>query len=481
MNIPARALIGGLALLSTVNSSQAAAWSFENVDTGANVGHAVSMTLDTAGYPHISYFRPSSTMGFSDLSYATRTGSTWSKETIEPNITNGTQGSATSIAVTELGNPAVSFTRSGTFVRYTIRNGGSWLSPVTVSNTGGGFSSIVWQGTEAAPTPQVAFNDSAANDLRVAVMNAGAFTSQALDTSVAAAAFCSLAQVGSYMGVAYIDGSKLGFWQSLNAGMNWGEYSSNPFAPFSNIQASVCALALAPTRNNTFEPAAISAHILYFDGTTRRYNYVTNDTDTGVWATPALVLQCGTTNTTQTGCSIAVDAAGVIHVALLDNSEVRLAYAKRASGGWSSAEYIDGANLGGAFCTIKVNAQGQPSIAYSTLAFNSGSSTYEVDGVRFAQLASAAPVAPLSFAISGKKKITTSKSKVTLKGTCSTSATAIQWRLGKGKFRSQAVAGTSWKVKVKKLQPGQNKIELKAVSATGATTARQKVKVLVTD
>ncbi len=423
-------------------------------------------------------------MGFSDLYYATRIGSTWSTESIVDGITNGTQGMATSIALTELGNPAVSFTRSLSAVKYTIRAAGAWGSPIDVSNAGGGFSSLIWRGTEASPAPQVAYNDGSANALKVASMMAGAFSSQNLDTTIAADAYCSMAQLDNYLGVAYIDGAKLGFWSSLNGGANWGLSPGTDIAPFSNTKAVICALALAPTTDTTNNSNTVSAHILYFDGTTSSYKYITNDTNTGVWTQPELVFQSALmTNISLPGCSIAVDSSGTIHAAFLDYGKKQLAYSKRTATGWSAAEFIEGAALGGAFCTIRLNAQGQPCIAYGALAFNAGSSTFEANGLRFAEFSSSpgsgpTPSGTLSFEITGKKKRVTAKSKLVVKGTASASATLIQWRVGKGKFRAKAVSGGSWSVKVAKLAIGTNLVQFRAVNAKGQLSPVKKIKIV---
>jgi hypothetical protein len=88
------------------------------------------------------------------------------------------------------------------------------------------------------------------------------------------------------------------------------------------------------------------------------------------------------------------------------------------------------------------------------------------------------PPAP-SFTSSGKSTKHTSKTSFVLKGTANSSTVTIQWKLGSGKFRSQAVsAGGSWKIHVHNLVDGKNSVRLRGVSASGQRTSGRTVTIV---
>jgi hypothetical protein len=81
--------------------------------------------------------------------------------------------------------------------------------------------------------------------------------------------------------------------------------------------------------------------------------------------------------------------------------------------------------------------------------------------------------------ISGKKKITTTAAKVTLKGTASVTGgtlSSVQVKVGKSPYK-KATGTTSWKFKAS-LKAGSNKILIQALDASGATSPTVKIKVV---
>jgi len=454
-----------------------AAWKLETVDSGAGVGDASSLALSSSGVPHIIYYRPNSTAGFADLYYATKSGSTWTKESIYDGFAYGGAGELTSIALTDQGNPAVTFTRTSTFLCYGIRSGGSWTLANPVKTDGGGYSSLLWHGTEAAPTPMAAYYDSATQYLKLAYYN-GAWNSNTLDNTGNSGAYCSIAMNGTYGGIAYIDAGKLGFQESLNDGMTWAPYSDNSFAPFNTItNVAACALALAPAVNSA--STNIRAHIIYYDSNLARFYYVTNDTSTGVWAAKELIAASALNTVAQIGVSIAVGSDGVPQVAFLDYATNRISYSKRVNGAWTMAEVVDSTTLGGANCVIKLDANNLPSIVYGAFPFDSGSSTYPVSAVKFASFStgSAPDGGAPKLIILGRKKITTAAASVTIKGQA-TNAVSVKWKARNKPYKTARVTGGQWKAKVGPLSAGKKiSVTFQAVSSTGAKSAIQTVTV----
>lgn len=317
-------------------------------------------------------------------------------------------------------------------------------------------------------SPVVAFIDQAGGDLEYAHLNNNAFVSQELDTANASGPV-SMAQIDSFMAIAYIDSGKLEVFDSLNDGQNWGFNSSLP----NTINATYCALAVAPATKGDLTARRI--HVIYYDGATGRYSYTTDDTDTGVWITPETIYQSALNTISYFGLSIAVGSDKVPQVAFLDYDSKRLAYAKRVSGAWTAPEFPDGANLGGVNASLKLTSSGSPRIAYGALTFNSMTSSYVLAGLKYAQPAT--PVSALRLTVADKARRTATKSSITIRG-AATGATRVEWRVGKRPFKRVTVSGGKWRAICKPLRVGRNRLEFRAVSASGQKTSVRRVTVL---
>jgi len=96
------------------------------------------------------------------------------------------------------------------------------------------------------------------------------------------------------------------------------------------------------------------------------------------------------------------------------------------------------------------------------------------------QPASFPPVLSVTVKISGKKKITTTKTSLKIKGTaaCEAGITLVQYKIGKGKFKN-ANGTTSWSFKAK-FKPGLNKITVVATGGNAVQSSPATIKVKVT-
>ena len=84
--------------------------------------------------------------------------------------------------------------------------------------------------------------------------------------------------------------------------------------------------------------------------------------------------------------------------------------------------------------------------------------------------------APLSFSYTGRKRRVTDRSKLMIRGIASTSATAVQYRLNKNKWRSVPVLSNhTWSAKMRPLLIGNSRIKIRALDAAGARTAIQRL------
>lgn len=459
-----------LGSLAVTLASTSSAWVVETVDNTPGSGWACSLAIaPTTGKPHISYHRRLSENfpNFFEVCYATKTGWTWSKEPVDPNALT-IVGETTSIALTELGTPVVTFSRSDAFLYYVIRSGEAWSSAATVSSSAGDFSSLVWQGTETNPNPLIAYDDISGGDQELAYLNNGSWASKPIEETNTSGSYCSMARLDAYVGLAFIRNGKLDYRESIDGGSSWGADSANQFPPFSTmfpngtnaINALTCALAVAPAVNGTVgEPRA---HIIFFTGSS--YYYTTTDTENGLWLTPQLISQSGLP-TGYYGSSIAVGTDGVVRVAFYDHGSKMLKYGERREGAWTIS-LVDN-NLGGPSCSLKLDGDNRPRIAYTALTADSGN--YVPGGLKFATFENPAPT-KLSFTISGKTTRPAKGSSLVIKGTASANAHFIQWRVGKKTLKKVKVVNGRWTVKAAPLAKGKNKVQFRALQFRGPGT-----------
>jgi hypothetical protein len=297
-----------LALAAPVS---ALVWVTQTVDSGLNYGAGSSLKLDSAGNPHISYIMyPGDINGTWRLRYANKSGTIWTKMTVDPQASSGDLWEkATSLALDSSGNPMIAYYNETSMdLRYAVRGGSGWTLMVADPNL-----------------PYHGYHDR------------GKYPSIALDTS----------------GNPHIS------YYHYNSGHQQLKYASWDGASWSNITAPYYmapddihlgySTSLAIDSSNT-------AHMSTFNITGDVLHYVTWN---GVSWTDTVV-----DNTCRVGyTSLALDNAGNPRISYLDYDNYNLKYAWKDAGIWHN-ETVSSALRGGNYNSLAIDSMGNPHISY---------------------------------------------------------------------------------------------------------------------
>jgi hypothetical protein len=146
-------------------------WQVFVVESSGEAGSGVSLAVDSAGNPHIAYFRSASVTALGDLKYAkgtcTPNGQSWTcsfaKTTIETGIHDTFSAGNTSIALDGTGVPHIAyFDNTHDQLKWARKLSGVW-DTANVTATAGGIVSMV---TDENNFPQMVFGDSASNQIK---------------------------------------------------------------------------------------------------------------------------------------------------------------------------------------------------------------------------------------------------------------------------------------------------------------------------
>ncbi|PIE70376.1 MAG: hypothetical protein CSA22_07940 [Deltaproteobacteria bacterium] len=144
-------------------------WTRETVDAEGNVGQVSSLALDAADHPHISYLNGDT----HDLKYAFFNGSSWEITTVwDTAIVHG----PTSIAIDSNNHPHISYydqaLLSNGNLKYVFHDGIAWQSPVNVDTAGdvGAYASLA---LDSQGHPHISYYDRGNRNLKYAFWNEG--------------------------------------------------------------------------------------------------------------------------------------------------------------------------------------------------------------------------------------------------------------------------------------------------------------------
>lgn len=328
-----------------------AQWEIATVAELTSTARFISLALDGADRPHISYYDEWA----QELHYARWTESAWEIFTVD---SDGDVGVGSSLALDAGGHPHISYYDYDSVagaLRYATWDGVAgqpWVIQVADdANDVGGYTSLA---LDRAGRPVISYRDFTNGDLKLArwVAAAGAGDVQAagwLTETVDAAG-----DVGAYTSLALDGGDqpRILYFDLTNNALRYAAWQGGAWQ-FSELDrggrvGDYTALA--------FDAAGVP-HISYHDGDREQLKYATQIA--GVWQNAVVDTQAGVGLYT----SLALDGDARPHISYQDGRELDLRYAR-----WDGADWeimaVDTAGDVGAYTSIGVDRTGRPHISY---------------------------------------------------------------------------------------------------------------------
>ena len=171
-------------------SKSGSTWTVETVDSAGDVGKYTSLALDAKGDPHIAY-SDSTEHANRLLKYASKKGGKWTAEIVP--TPPGSMGC--SLALDAKGDPHIAYYEMTIWMRkgnlkYASKSGGSWMVE-TVESDAGEDPSLAF---DAEGNPHIAYHDHPKGFLKYASKKGGNWTVEAVDcTALVVGYFASLA------------------------------------------------------------------------------------------------------------------------------------------------------------------------------------------------------------------------------------------------------------------------------------------------
>jgi hypothetical protein len=203
----------------------------ETVDPADGVGRYASVTIDTNGVLHVSYFDDT----LNDLKYATDASGTWTVETVD---SPGDVGRYSSIAVDSNGVAHIAYyDASNGALKHASNTSGAWVTETMDAGPSVGRYACI--AVDKADKLHISYYDAANQDLKYANDISGNWTLKTVDSDGDVGQYSSIAVDGDgYAHISYYDASNvspkyaksnaLGNWvtQAVDAADSGGSYTS---------------------------------------------------------------------------------------------------------------------------------------------------------------------------------------------------------------------------------------------------------------
>lgn len=315
-------------------------WTTETVDSVGNVGEHTSITLDTNGNPHISYFDPVN----GRLKYSKWTGSSWVVQTVD---TSSLSGYYTSIALDGTGNPHISYYRNtGQDLKYAKWTGSSWLIQ-NVDTTGnvGAYTSLALDG---GGNPHISYYDSTNQDLKYAKWTGSSWTIQTVD---------SVGNVGSFTSLALDSAGNphISYRSVTNGDLKYAKWNGSSWV----IQIADSVGDVGENTSLALDGAG-NPHISY-------RNLTNNDLKYAKWTGSSWAIQTvDSAGSVGYYTSIKLDGGGNPHISYASfpvSGVGNLKYAKWTGSSWS-IQLVDSIGSVGYYTSIALDSVGTPHVSY---------------------------------------------------------------------------------------------------------------------
>ena len=309
-------------------------WLIRTVDWIGIVGQTPSLAMDPDDIAHICYYDYTG----QDLRYARWNGSGWDVQTVD---SEDHVGKYTSLALDELGMPHMSYYDiTGKKLKYASFDGEAWdIETVNDSANEGSYSSLVLDGDGH---PHISYFSVDTENLRYATHDGFHWYTETVDTDGGDGGYSSIAlDSQGRPHICYCISATAGLRYTVFNGTGWENETLDPAGHCGSSPALVLAEGGVP-------------HVTYFreDGdlvyTTRTADWVNETVDDS--GTPGY-------------SSMAMDAAGALHMSYFDASGMKLKYAMKGIGDWETG-IVDQQGKVGEYCSLALDSQGVPRIAY---------------------------------------------------------------------------------------------------------------------
>ena len=333
------------------------AWQIETVDSEGDVGKYNSLALDGLGWPHISYYYrgPLHSWNIGDLKYAWHDGTNWQIETVD---SEGRVGVDTSLALDGAGRPHISYyDYDNTDLKYAWHDGTDWQIETVASWGRVGYDTSL--ALDGAGRPHISYYaDYVNSDLKYARHDGTAWQIETVDHIAGpwtVGGHTSLALDGAsrpHISYSWIGYSIHGSWviDMKYAGHNGTDWQTETVASEEDV-GTYSSLAL----DGMGRP-----HISYYD----RYGY--NGDLKYAWHNGS-AWQIETVDSegwVGEYTSLALDGAGRPHISYFDVYPNRdLKYAWHDGTAWQ-IETVDSEGWVGEYTSLALDGAGRPHISY---------------------------------------------------------------------------------------------------------------------
>lgn len=336
--------IGLLTITGTAVPMQAG-WMIETIDTAGVTGQATSLVLSSMGEPHISYFDYTN----NTLKYAVRSGSGWQVEFIEPGI--DLIGERSDIILDNAGYPMIVY-EGYNDPKFAIKDSMGWHA-MFVDTTGNYWGEEPSIDLDSAGSPHISFCKGSSKIYHVftdgdswyAELIAENTDGYHQETEIRVDAndeihivFLDLATNGG--SIRYAHGMTGGSWTVESIATSIG-YPGSGYIGFDLSQD-------------------LYPHISYFDSDDKSIRYAHSGNN---WAPEIVDTNAGAIPWT----SLAMDSNGYPHIAYyFENTAIRgdLRYARKDASGWTMQTIETGVYFTGMYTSIALDSGDNPHISY---------------------------------------------------------------------------------------------------------------------